>query len=99
MFKKLAVTIGDPAGVGPDVIKKWAEAAPASLLKKVEVLGNKKFLDTLPAELGKRPVGDFSFEARAGGGVQDSGAISRGRRARVRLRRIFWRDYRSHIKV
>ena len=49
MFKKLAVTIGDPAGVGPDVIKKWAEAAPASLLKKVEVLGNKKFLDTLPA--------------------------------------------------
>lgn len=66
MFKKLAVTIGDPAGVGPDVIKKWAETAPASLLKKVEVLGNKKFLDTLPAELGKRPVGDFSFEARAG---------------------------------
>lgn len=66
MLKKLAVTIGDPAGVGPDVIKKWAEAAPASLLKKVEVLGNKKFLDTLPAELGKRPVGDFSFEARAG---------------------------------
>ena len=59
MFKKLAVTIGDPAGVGPDVIKKWAETAPASLLKKVEVLGNKKFLDTLPAELGKRPVGDF----------------------------------------
>lgn len=66
MFKKLAVTIGDPAGVGPDVIKKWAETAPASLLKKVEVLGNKKFLDTLPAELGKRPVGDFSFEAWAG---------------------------------
>ena len=66
MFKKLAVTIGDPAGVGPDVIKKWADTAPASLLKKVEVLGNKKFLDTLPAELGKRPVGDFSFEARAG---------------------------------
>lgn len=66
MFKKLAVTIGDPAGVGPDVIKKWAETAPTSLLKKVEVLGNKKFLDTLPAELGKRPVGDFSFEARAG---------------------------------
>ena len=66
MFKKLAVPIGDPAGVGPDVIKKWAETAPASLLKKVEVLGNKKFLDTLPAELGKRPVGDFSFEARAG---------------------------------
>ena len=66
MFKKLAVTIGDPAGVGPDVIKKWAEAAPASLLKKVEVLGNKKFLDTLPAELGKRPVGDACFEARAG---------------------------------
>ena len=102
MFKKLAVTIGDPAGVGPDVIKKWAEAAPASLLKKVEVLGNKKFLDTLPAELGKRPVGDFSFEARAGavrGGVQDSGARSRDRRAWVRLRRIFWRDYRSHIKV
>ena len=52
--------------MGPDVIKKWAETAPASLLKKVEVLGNKKFLDTLPAELGKRPVGDFSFEARAG---------------------------------
>lgn len=66
MFKKLAVTIGDPAGVGPDVIKKWAETAPVSLLKKVEVLGNKKFLDTLPAELGKRPVGDACFEARAG---------------------------------
>ena len=54
---KLAITIGDPAGVGPDVISKWAASAPAELLRQVEVIAHPRFLATLPAEVGKRPVG------------------------------------------
>ena len=28
MTKKLAITIGDPAGVGAEIIKAWAEKNP-----------------------------------------------------------------------
>lgn len=63
---KLAVTIGDPAGVGPDVISKWAATAPAELLRRVEVIAHPRFLETLPAEVGKRPVGSPDFVPTAG---------------------------------
>lgn len=64
--KKIAITVGDPAGVGPDVIAAWAKSAPERLLARAEVLAHADFLETLPEELGKRPVGAAGFRAKAG---------------------------------
>lgn len=63
--KKIAITVGDPAGVGPDVIAAWAKSAPERLLARAEVLAHADFLETLPEALGKRPVGDAGFRAKA----------------------------------
>lgn len=64
--KKLAITVGDPSGVGCDVISAWAKTASVDLLSKVEVIAHKSFLDTLPAQIFKRSVGEASFVAQAG---------------------------------
>ena len=64
--KKIAITVGDPAGVGPDVIAAWAKSAPERLLARAEVLAHADFLETLPEALGKRPVGAAGFRAKAG---------------------------------
>ena len=66
LAKKMAITVGDPAGVGPEVIAAWAKSAPKQFLERVEVLAHSDFLDTLPAELGKRPIGPADFRAKAG---------------------------------
>ncbi len=58
---KLALTVGDPAGVGPEIISKWAQSAPDRLLESVEVIAHKKFLDSLPRALSKREVGQPDF--------------------------------------
>ena len=51
-MKKIALTIGDPSGIGPEIIKDWAESHPKDA-ENVEVLAHAKFLDTLPDYIGK----------------------------------------------
>jgi len=63
--KKLVITIGDPAGVGPEVILGWANANP-QLHSQVAVIAHKKFLDSLPDGIEKIAVGDAAFSAVAG---------------------------------
>ena len=65
MGKKLAITIGDPAGVGAEIIRTWAEKNPG-IISRAEVIAHASFLDTLPDSIGKRKVGDSGYKARAG---------------------------------
>ncbi len=69
--RKVAVTVGDPAGVGPDVIAAWAKSAPESLLSRVEVLAHADFLASLPGAIGRRPVGPAGFRAKPGEPSED----------------------------
>lgn len=62
-MKKIALTIGDPSGIGPEIIKSWAETH-AEDAKGVEVLAHAKFLDALPDCVGKFEIktnADFKF--------------------------------------
>ena len=43
-MKKLAITIGDPSGVGPEIILKWARQNP-QLAEKCEVIGNAQLFE------------------------------------------------------
>lgn len=63
--KLLAVTVGDPAGVGGEIILKWAAAHP-ELHEFAEVIAHKSLLDALPASISRREVGAASYAARAG---------------------------------
>ena len=63
--KKLAITIGDTAGVGAEVILKWATENP-HLHSAVEVIAHKDFLDKLPDSISKVKVGSDDYKAVAG---------------------------------
>ncbi len=53
---KLALTCGDPAGVGPEIITAWLAAKPTELTG-VAVIGPARWLENLPVEVTKVPVG------------------------------------------
>ncbi len=61
----IAITIGDTAGVGAEIIYSWAIENP-SLRKYACVVGHKSFLDSLPNDIGKVQVGADSYVAKAG---------------------------------
>ena len=63
--QKIAITIGDTAGVGPEVILKWAEKNP-HLHSNVEVIAHREILDKLPSSISKVQVGADSYKAVAG---------------------------------
>lgn len=65
MPAELAVTCGDPAGVGPEVIAAWLAAHPGEAAQ-VAVIGPARWLETLPAALQKIPVGAEDFVAVPG---------------------------------
>jgi 4-hydroxythreonine-4-phosphate dehydrogenase len=65
MPAELAVTCGDPAGVGPEVIAAWLAAQPGEAAQ-VAVIGPARWLETLPAALQKIPVGAEEFVAEPG---------------------------------
>ncbi len=65
MPAELAVTCGDPAGVGPEVIAAWLAAQPGEAAQ-VAVIGPARWLETLPAALQKIPVGAEDFVAVPG---------------------------------
>lgn len=64
--KKIAITIGDPSGVGAEVILAWAKNATQSFLENFEVIAHRTFLEKLPDVLSKREVGSSTFVAEAG---------------------------------
>lgn len=65
MPAKLAITCGDPAGIGPEIIATWL-AAHAAEARKVAVIGPAKWLATLDTVAEKIPVGLDEFSATAG---------------------------------
>src|SRR5882672_4780892 len=65
MNKKLAITCGDPAGVGPEIIATWL-AAHVSEAGDVAVIGPARWLATLATAAEKIAVGLEAFTAKPG---------------------------------
>jgi 4-hydroxythreonine-4-phosphate dehydrogenase len=65
MRAKLAITCGDPAGVGPEIIASWLAAHPGEAAD-VAVFGPAQWLATLPAAGAKIAVGLEEFAAKPG---------------------------------
>lgn len=64
-MKPLALTCGDPAGVGPEIIAAWLAANPAEAAGTA-VIGPARWLETLPAGPAKIAVGLEDFAATPG---------------------------------
>lgn len=62
---KLAITCGDPAGIGPEVIAAWLERNPAAAAG-VAVIGPAHWLASLDTPAEKIPVGLEEFAAAPG---------------------------------
>lgn len=62
---KLAMTCGDPAGVGPEIIEGWLKAHPEEAAD-VAVIGAARWLQNLDTRAEKIAVGDEAFEAESG---------------------------------
>jgi 4-hydroxythreonine-4-phosphate dehydrogenase len=60
----VAITCGDPAGVGPDVIAAWARAEPEAAANAA-IIGPRKWLNTLPTGF-LIPVGLEDYQATPG---------------------------------
>ena len=65
MSAKLAITCGDPAGVGPEIIARWLATHPGEAAQ-VAVIGPAKWLESLPVVGTKVAVGLEEFAARPG---------------------------------
>jgi 4-hydroxythreonine-4-phosphate dehydrogenase len=74
-MKPLAITCGDPAGVGPEIIAAWLKANPAEA-GSVAVIGPARWLETLPAVAAKIPVGLEDFAATPGKPDGDGALVS-----------------------
>lgn len=64
-MKPLALTCGDPAGVGPEIIAAWIASHPAEAAD-VAVIGPQRWLDSLPVGPVKIAVGLEDFAATPG---------------------------------
>ena len=64
-MKPLAITCGDPAGVGPEIISAWSAANPAEAAGAA-FIGPARWLESLPPAGRKIPVGLEDFVATPG---------------------------------
>jgi len=64
-MSRLAITCGDPAGIGPEIIAGWLVAHPAAAAG-VAVIGPARWLESLPAAAQRIPVGLDDFVAQPG---------------------------------
>lgn len=64
-MKPLALTCGDPAGIGPEIIAAWLQANSGEAAQ-VAVIGPARWLETLPAGPVKIAVGLEDFTATPG---------------------------------
>ena len=65
MASRLAITCGDPAGIGPEVISAWLAAHPAEA-GDVALIGPARWLEGLPGPGARIPVGLDGFSAEPG---------------------------------
>jgi 4-hydroxythreonine-4-phosphate dehydrogenase len=65
MKSRLAITCGDPAGVGPEIVAAWL-SANQSEAREAAVIGPARWLDSLPAAAEKIPVGLAEYEPAPG---------------------------------
>jgi 4-hydroxythreonine-4-phosphate dehydrogenase len=72
-MKKIAITCGDPAGVGPEIIAAWLAANPAAA-GEVAVFGPARWLAVLDPRVTKITVGPEDFSA-APGKPDETGAV------------------------
>ncbi|TAG29383.1 MAG: 4-hydroxythreonine-4-phosphate dehydrogenase, partial [Verrucomicrobia bacterium] len=65
---RLALTCGDPAGVGPEIIADWLRSVSASEAEKLEIHGPARWLKSLPHSgiFRSVPAGPESFQAQLG---------------------------------
>jgi len=65
---KIAITCGDPAGIGPEIIKEWSKHVNAEELKDCVIIGPISWLGTLEhvPESSKTSVGNQDFLATPG---------------------------------
>ncbi len=61
----LALTCGDPAGIGPEVVAAWLAAHPDEA-GQTAVIGPARWLETLPTAGARIPVGLENFAAEPG---------------------------------
>jgi 4-hydroxythreonine-4-phosphate dehydrogenase len=75
---RLALTCGDPAGVGPEVIAAWLASAAGEELAGVEVHGPARWLAGLPGagRFAARPAGAADFEARPGVPTEEGARVA-----------------------
>jgi 4-hydroxythreonine-4-phosphate dehydrogenase len=73
--KKLALTCGDPAGVGPEVLAAWLDAHPDQA-RDVAVLGPARWLETLGSAAEKIDVGSLNFLAQPGQPTLDGARVA-----------------------
>jgi 4-hydroxythreonine-4-phosphate dehydrogenase len=65
LSEKIAITCGDPAGIGPEIISAWLGANPSEA-RDAAVIGPALWLATLPAGPRKIAVGMEDFAAQPG---------------------------------
>ncbi len=75
MNQKLALTCGDPAGVGPEIIAAWL-AAHAAEAHDVAVIGSMRWLATLDTPAEKIAVGLDEFSATPGQPVGEGALVA-----------------------
>ncbi len=63
-MKPLAITCGDPAGVGPEIIASWM--GDQNYAMPVEVIGPTRWLESLPERVSKRAVGADDYRLVSG---------------------------------
>jgi 4-hydroxythreonine-4-phosphate dehydrogenase len=76
-MSRLAITCGDPAGVGPEIIAAWLAAHPADAAE-VAVIGPARWLETLPAAAQRVAVGLEDFAATPGRPDGDGALVAWG---------------------
>jgi 4-hydroxythreonine-4-phosphate dehydrogenase len=74
-LKKIALTCGDPAGVGPEVLAVWLAAHPDEA-RDVVVLGPERWLETLGSDAEKIAVGPPGFLAKPGSPTLDGARVA-----------------------
>ncbi|HEY0944372.1 MAG TPA: 4-hydroxythreonine-4-phosphate dehydrogenase PdxA [Opitutaceae bacterium] len=75
-MKPLALTCGDPAGIGPEIIAAWLAAHPGET-RDVTVLGPARWLERLPLGAGQRlAVGLENYGATPGRPDGDSALVA-----------------------
>lgn len=75
---KLAITCGDPAGVGPEIIASWLRDAAPEEVAAVEIHGPARWLASLPEAGGfvARPAGPADYVATPGKPDDDGARVA-----------------------